>query len=39
MPPIARVFRTWLTSRCIDCGEWKPRFTEYCDKCAEWHGL
>jgi hypothetical protein len=39
MTAIERVIYTWLTRRCIDCGEWKPLFTEYCDSCAEWHGL
>jgi hypothetical protein len=39
MTAIDRVIHTWLTHRCIDCGEWKPLFTEYCDNCAEWHGL
>jgi hypothetical protein len=41
MRPIARrrVLHTWLTRRCIDCCEWKPLITAYCDRCAERHGL
>jgi hypothetical protein len=41
MAAIAHVTPKWLSHRCIDCGERKPLFTttEYCDSCAEWHGL
>lgn len=29
----------WLSRRCVDCGQRKPLFTAYCDRCAEQHGL
>lgn len=29
----------WMSHRCVDCGQPKPLWTAYCDRCAERHGL
>lgn len=28
------LLRDWFSRRCTDCGERKPLFTAYCDRCA-----
>lgn len=36
---IARLVHSWTSRRCIQCGNWKPLFTGYCDTCWQRHGL